>query len=250
MFDTEQLIQMSSGRAPKAWRYQVQPVSKPVIVRGLGKKKQTIEYAPQWWTDSQQIATVHPKAFQSLRQYVLRMSMSQCAAYLRVSRQTIDRWEKGDKPVPFAPYELLRILQQNTAFRLAHPEWEDWRMVSTTDHKYRPNAYLTNDKLGLSFTSNQLEEFQILTQAKKIAEAKIWEQSQQLVENHAKIAELQAELTDLGNKLAMAAAALKTLRLQRQVEFLDAELMALKSPLAEPLMVAPAPVQLSQNGQV
>lgn len=50
----------------------------------------------------------------------------QCAAYLRVSVNTIFRWEDDKAKVPFVCFELLRVVSETVRFKMSHPSWDGW----------------------------------------------------------------------------------------------------------------------------
>lgn len=82
-------------------------------------------YHPLWVQESQRIQ-VAPKSFHHLRRYCLNASRAKVAAYLRVSVRTVQRWENGDAPIPFAAFEVLRLVFESTARRLSHAKWDGW----------------------------------------------------------------------------------------------------------------------------
>lgn len=81
-------------------------------------------YHPQWVQVSQKM-TISAENFTFLR-LLLGMSLDQCAAYLRASRSTVAAWESGRSPVPFAEFELLRMVLESVSFKLSHPKWDGW----------------------------------------------------------------------------------------------------------------------------
>ena len=56
----------------------------------------------------------------------LGMTQKQCAAYLRAGESTIRKWESGSSHVPFAEFELLRLIWESVSFKMSHPEWDGW----------------------------------------------------------------------------------------------------------------------------
>jgi len=82
------------------------------------------DYHPQWVQQSQMI-TIGAANFIKLRQ-TLGMTRKQCAAYLRVRYETISRWETGLLPVPFAAFELLRLILDSVKFKMSHVKWDGW----------------------------------------------------------------------------------------------------------------------------
>ena len=82
------------------------------------------DYHPQW-VQMSQMRSISPGMFNSFRQG-LGMTRKQCAAYLRVAESTVIKWERGNRPVPFACFELLRVIQESVQFKMSHPEWDGW----------------------------------------------------------------------------------------------------------------------------
>ena len=81
-------------------------------------------YHPQW-VQMSQMRNISPGMFTSFRE-ALYMTKEQCAAFLRVHSRTISKWERGVLPVPFACFELLRVIRESVSFKMSHPEWDGW----------------------------------------------------------------------------------------------------------------------------
>ena len=81
-------------------------------------------FHPQWVQRSQD-SLVTPESFM-LARVGLRISIEQCAVYMRVSAKTVRCWENGTHPVPFFAYELLRLIQESKDFKFSHPDWNGW----------------------------------------------------------------------------------------------------------------------------
>lgn len=94
-------------------------------------------YHPQWVQQSQKM-TIGPENFMLLR-LMLGMSQKQCAAFLRAGESTVRKWESGDSPVPFAEFELLRLILESVSFRTSHPEWDGW-FISKDGKLVSPNG--------------------------------------------------------------------------------------------------------------
>ena len=103
------------------WMQAIEPTSEAI-------NKAFPRYHPQWVAQSQRL-TISPANFQHWRKHVLRLNIEQCAAYLRVSRYAIWKWETGLRPVPFMAFELLRVVYETAQFRLSHPAWDGWFMT-------------------------------------------------------------------------------------------------------------------------
>lgn len=105
-------------------------------------------YHPQFVIQSQR-EVVTPESF-TYRRLQLGMNKEQCMAYLRISAATLRRWENGHQEIPFAAYELLRILQENLFARMSHKAWDGW-FISAHGKLVSPN-------MGrCEFTPEQLE---------------------------------------------------------------------------------------------
>lgn len=82
------------------------------------------DYHPQWVQLSQMCA-ISPAMFICLRQ-LLGLTQIQCAAYLRVGEASIRRWESGKARIPFAVFELMRLILDSVHFKFTHPDWDGW----------------------------------------------------------------------------------------------------------------------------
>lgn len=99
------------------WMQAIEPKSEAL-------NKAFPDYHPQWVQLSQKL-TISPENFIVLRT-ALGMNREQCAAYLRVDRSCISKWEIGKQPVHFAAFELLRVIFESVQFRMSHPAWDGW----------------------------------------------------------------------------------------------------------------------------
>jgi DNA-binding transcriptional regulator YiaG len=79
------------------------------------------DYHPQWLQLSQQL-TIGPENFKNMRRS-LGLTVTQCAAYLRADKSTLHKWENGSSPVPFAEFELLRLVLESVRFKMSHVKW-------------------------------------------------------------------------------------------------------------------------------
>ncbi|HUX90232.1 MAG TPA: hypothetical protein VMV48_06030 [Gallionellaceae bacterium] len=148
------------------WMQAIEPTSEALNQAFPG-------YHPQWVRLSQRL-TIGSENFINLRR-ALGLSRVQCAAYLRVSFSTIRRWEFGIVDIPFANFELLRLILESAPFKLSHPEWDGW-FISDTGKLMSPdygrvgftpeqlnastltsaeNALLTNEVLQLKAELNE-----------------------------------------------------------------------------------------------
>lgn len=99
------------------WMQAIEPTSEAI-------NQAFPDYHPQWVQLSQR-TTITPESFKMLRK-MLHMDRAQCAAYLRVDRSCISKWEIGTTAVPFAAFELLRVVYESVHFKLSHPNWDGW----------------------------------------------------------------------------------------------------------------------------
>lgn len=74
-----------------------------------------------------------------LRRHVLRLTVAQCAAYLRISEATIQSWEEGRESVNFAAFEALRLLSNSPEFRISHRVWDGWFINPKTGELVSPD---------------------------------------------------------------------------------------------------------------
>lgn len=121
------------------WMQAIEPKSEEINKAFPG-------YHPQW-VQMSQMMTIGAANFMLMR-LTLGMTVEQCAAYLRVSMQTIGKWESDRESIPFAAFELLRVVLESATFKLSHPEWAGWfidlkngRLVSPDEGKrsYAPD---------------------------------------------------------------------------------------------------------------
>lgn len=122
------------------WMQAIEPNSEEI-------NKAFPDYHPQWLQMSQRY-TISPQNFKALR-LSLGLTVTQCAAYLRADRSTLHKWEKGVSPVPFAEFELLRLVLESVRFKMAHPSWNGWFI---NDH----GVLHSPDIGGKGFTPEQL----------------------------------------------------------------------------------------------
>lgn len=99
------------------WMQAIEPTSEAI-------NQAFPNYHPQWVQLSQR-TKVTGESFRIMRE-LLHMDRAQCAAYLRVDRSCISKWEIGTTVVPFAAFELLRVVYESVHFKLSHPEWDGW----------------------------------------------------------------------------------------------------------------------------
>ena len=150
------------------WMQAIEPSSQEINQAFPG-------YHPQWVIHSQTEITA--ERFCYLRKHILRISKRQCAAYLRVDMRTISRWEKGEVDIPFASFELLRVVYHSAQFKLSHPEWDGWFISASGKliSPYSRDIALTPGDLNLvpylrNWNATMKDEIARLTQ--ELAEAR------------------------------------------------------------------------------
>jgi DNA-binding transcriptional regulator YiaG len=100
------------------WMQTIEPTSHAINQAFPG-------YHPLWLQQSQRMV-ISPASFLYLRRDLLNLNPCQTAAYLRVSRSTINAWEKGRNAIPFMAFELLRLVYESISNRLSHAQWDGW----------------------------------------------------------------------------------------------------------------------------
>ena len=122
------------------WMQAIEPTSEAI-------NKAFPDYHPQW-VQMSQMRNISPGMFTSFREN-LYMSQEQCAAFLRVALSTVVAWERGNRPVPFACFELLRVIRESVQFKMTHPEWDGWFLTEK-------GVLISPDVGGNGFTPSQL----------------------------------------------------------------------------------------------
>ena len=110
--------------------------------------------------------TVSGENFKLIREHMVRMSREECAAYLRVHVATLRKWESGTIPVPFAVFELLRLLFENVQFKLSHDSWQGWFINSH-------GKLVSPERGNLSFSPSDLSFIRETHQANEIYRSEI-----------------------------------------------------------------------------
>lgn len=124
------------------WMQAIEPKSEAI-------NKAFPDYQPQWLQRSQ-TGNIAPESFAFMRT-LLGMTVDQCAAYLRVDKKSVRRWESGLTPAPFAAWELLRVIYDSVQFKLSHPDWDGW-FVSDKGRLVSPDV-------GCSFMPGELNAY-------------------------------------------------------------------------------------------
>lgn len=142
------------------------------------------EYQPMWVIQSQR-KTVSATNFKYMREYMLNMTVEQCAAYLRIHRTTINRWENGESTIPFMAFELLRLVFESANFRLSHKNWQGWFIN-------QDGRLVSPDRGNLSFSSDELSFIRESHQVKAMYESENTKLRKEIEPLRAEIAELRA----------------------------------------------------------
>ena len=97
-------------------------------------------------------------SFRFLRQTIMGMTQGECAEFLRVSQATVSSWEHGYGRIPFSAYYMLVMVTKTPNFRFANEQWAGWKIEVEYDwlNKFKPIAYLKNEKEKISLTPNEL----------------------------------------------------------------------------------------------
>lgn len=112
------------------WMQAIEPTSEEINAAFPG-------YHPQWVQLSQLRARTSAN-FVGMRKN-LHITVEQCAAYLRVTPKTVCRWENGEVQVPFAAFEVLRLVLRSVYARVSHSHWDGW-FVSETGKLMSPDV--------------------------------------------------------------------------------------------------------------
>lgn len=129
---------------------------------------------PAWLIEAEPWRQVTAAGFQIYRRDIMGLTVAQCAAYLRVSRAMVSRWESGSSEVPFAAFEALRLQYCSAAYRLSHKHWDGWFINRKTGELVSPDigklAVKPAEVNSLRLLYGQLStlQSQVEQQAKKI----------------------------------------------------------------------------------
>lgn len=88
-------------------------------------------HAPQWMEDAAEWECITPERFREVRWLVHRMTVENCAAFLRVNPATIWRWENGSSPIPFAAFAALRLLSDVRFVPHQVNDWAGWQIINS-----------------------------------------------------------------------------------------------------------------------
>lgn len=100
---------------------------------------------PAWFIESEPWKIVSGSRFKHLRTTMLGLTTEQCAAYLRIHRTTINRWENETADVTYSAFEALRLLSLSAGQRLSHKQWDGWFINRQSGELICPD----NDRLAV-----------------------------------------------------------------------------------------------------
>lgn len=127
-------------------------------------------YRPRWLREAEQPVTIAPIAFKQLRAWTLCMSLSQCAAFLRVETAEIEQWEAGTMSIPYAAYIALRLAVDLEYLPHQVKAWADWQIIPDGVHV----GMLYHRKTGAMYSESEIGGMwlteQLATKAKNRAE--------------------------------------------------------------------------------
>jgi hypothetical protein len=168
---------------------------------------------PQWFIQSDPWKPITPGYFKSLRKTIMRLSVAQCAAYLRVPRTHISAWESGKTPVPFSAYEALRLQYETNFFKMSHRVWDGWYIEQQTGKLISPDngkiAVLPGELNTLLLTYGRLSSLEetCTTQSQRIDAL---EAENAALRGHDKVRAVTVELENMQATIADLLSGMKT----------------------------------------
>lgn len=163
--------------ADQEWLYGAEALALSEVFKGR---------FPAWLIASEPWRKVAPIAFRTMRKDLLGISQAQCAAYLRVGKATVSNWERGQQALPFAAYEVMRMLSQSITQKLSNERWDGWFVCRAT------GALVSPDIGGLAVQPGEINSLPLLY-------SRIALQEQTIAEKQAVIDALVAQNTELRN---------------------------------------------------
>ena len=101
--------------------------------------------------------------FFHIRRNVLVLNRVQTARLLRVTKDSVLKWEHGVHPVPFYAFLALLLISESVHYKLANEQWKDWHFAERFDadqvlpaKKRKSIAYLIHRRSGACFSSDDL----------------------------------------------------------------------------------------------
>lgn len=168
---------------------------------------------PSWYVESEPWRPVTGERFKFHRTNYLGLTADQCAAYLRVHRSTIGRWENGSDEVPYAAFEALRLLSHTAAQRLSHKHWDGWFINRKSGELVSPNigrlAVKPEEINGLPALYNRLSIFQSYVE-KLEGQVDALEAENAALRSNDKTRKIAAELENMQGRIAELLAGVRT----------------------------------------
>jgi DNA-binding XRE family transcriptional regulator len=182
-------IQKSKFSAKKTIRYPNRGTLMSYHMQAIEPKDADIneafpDYHPMWLIQSQE-KTVSAQNFKMMRELMLKITRKQCAAYLRVSENSVCNWERGKSSVPFIAFELMRLVFESVNFKLSHKHWQGWFV-------HNDGRLVSTDTKNLSFMPHELVYARQVHQQKSFYETEYKKLKNELAPLHAEIAALKA----------------------------------------------------------
>lgn len=170
-------------------------------------------YFPAWYIESEPWRPVTGGRFKFHRTNSLGLTTEQCAAYLRVHRSTIGRWENGSDEVPYAAFEALRLLSLTAGQRLSHKHWDGWFINRQTGELVSPNigrlAVKPEEINGLPALYNRLSI--LLHHVEKLeGQVDVLETENVSLRSNDKSRQIAAELENMQERIADLLAGVRT----------------------------------------
>lgn len=147
-------------------------------------------YRPRWLRDAENLLTIAPLSFIQLRAWTLFMSVEQCAAFLRVEPDEIERWEAGTVPIPAPAFIALRLAVDIEYLPHQIKAWADWWIIPDGQDV----GMLMNRKTGQMIAEPEINAMSHSVSASKRAEERAERENAELREQ---LATLTAENTRL-----------------------------------------------------
>ncbi|MFA6547058.1 MAG: hypothetical protein WCS99_21755 [Limisphaerales bacterium] len=144
-------------------------------------------HEPLWMEGAAEWERVTPEQFREVRWLVHRMTVEQCAAFLRVNPATVWRWENGSSPITFAAFVALRLLSDVRFVPHQVKEWDGWQIINAG---VDVGVLYDSKKTGAMFSPSDLRASQWVK-----AERDSWKKKAE--EAEARVAELETENTRL-----------------------------------------------------
>lgn len=171
------------------------------------------EAHPQWLIQSSPWRATTRERFKTMRKLIMRLTILQCASYLRVTPARITAWESGKIPVPFSAFEALRLQSETNFFKMSHRVWDGWYIEQQTGDLVSPDdgkiSLQPKDLNTLRLTYGRLLSLESTcsSQVKRIDEL---EAENAALRGHDKVRAVTVELENMHAKIADLLSGMKT----------------------------------------